>query len=80
MEIGAGGGLVNYLGDYNANLFGSMQPMGTLTAKYRKNPRLAWALSVSYGQLKGSPGRMPIPWFPEQDALPATFSHGLICG
>ena len=77
MEIGAGVGLVNYLGDYNANLFGSLQPMGTLMARYRENPRLAWAMSISYGQLKGDV-KDADTWFPEQETLPATFSHGLI--
>ena len=77
MEIGAGVGLVNYLGDYNGSLFGSLQPMGTLTAKYRSNPRMAGALSISYGQLKGSLADAAT-WFPRQEELPPTFSHGLI--
>jgi len=77
MEIGAGGGLVNYLGDYNGSLTGSLQPMGTLTAKYRSNPRMACTLSISYGQLKGSITDAGT-WFPGQEALPATFSHGLL--
>ena len=77
MEIGAGTGLVNYLGDYNSNLFGSLQPMGTLTAKYRKNPRMAWAMAISYGKLKGDL-KDAQTWYPEQETLPTTFSHGLI--
>lgn len=77
MEIGAGAGLVNYLGDYNSNLFGSLQPMGTLTAKYRKNPRMAWAMAISYGKLKGDL-KDAQTWYPEQETLPTTFSHGLI--
>ena len=54
LEVGAGAGLVTYLGDFNANLFQDIQPMGSLLAKYRLDPRRAVAFNVSYGQLKGS--------------------------
>lgn len=54
MEVGAGGALVCYEGDFNGSILGTMCPMGTLLAKYRMNPRMAWALNLSYGQLKGS--------------------------
>jgi hypothetical protein len=33
MEVGAGIGMMNYLGDYNGNLLKKMQPMGGLVAK-----------------------------------------------
>ena len=54
LEIGGGIGAVTYLGDFNSNLFKEIQPMGSLLAKYRFNPRMALALNASYGQLKGS--------------------------
>ncbi len=54
MEIGAGIGTVTYLGDFNGNIFREMQPMGSLVAKFRMNPRMALAINVSYGQLKGT--------------------------
>lgn len=54
LEVGAGIGTVTYLGDFNGNIFREMQPMGSLQAKYRMNPRMALAMNVSYGQLKGS--------------------------
>lgn len=54
LEVGAGIGAVTYLGDFNGNIFREMQPMGSLLAKYRMNPRMALAMNVSYGQLKGS--------------------------
>ena len=54
MEIGAGIGTVTYLGDFNGNIFREMQPMGSLLAKYRMNPRMALAMNVSYGQLKSA--------------------------
>jgi hypothetical protein len=54
LEIGGGVGLVSYQGDFNGNIFKNQQPMATLLAKYRFDPRRALALNVSYGQLKGS--------------------------
>ena len=77
MEIGAGVGLVNYLGDYNGSLVKDLQPMGSLLAKYRLNPRMSWALNVSYGTLKGALGDVET-WYPEEQQLPATFSNVLI--
>ncbi len=54
LEIGGGVGALTYLGDFNSNLFKEIQPMGSVLAKYRFNPRMALAMNVSYGQLKGS--------------------------
>ena len=54
MEIGGGAGLSTYLGDFNGNLFRNMQPMFSVLAKYRFDPRQAVALNISYGSLKGS--------------------------
>ena len=54
LEVGGGIGAVTYLGDFNSNIFRDMQPMGSLLAKYRIDPRQALALNVSYGKLKGS--------------------------
>ena len=54
LEIGGGVGAVTYLGDFNSGLFKDIQPMGTVLAKYRFDPRRALAMNISYGQLKGS--------------------------
>lgn len=54
LEVGGGAGLVTYLGDFNSHLLKNQQPMVTVLAKYRFNPRTALALSISHGQLKGS--------------------------
>ena len=79
MEIGGGVGLVNYFGDFNENLFGNMQPMGSIVAKYRPNPRMSWAVTIGYGNLKGSV-RDEKTWYPETETMPADFSHSLIDG
>jgi len=54
MEVGAGLGCVNYLGDYNGNLFSNIQPMGTIVGRYNFNPTSSLRLKASYGKLKGS--------------------------
>ena len=79
MEVGAGVGSVTYLGDYNGNLLSNMQPMGSLVAKYRMNPRMAWAVSIGYGSLKGDI-RDADTWYPEAERLPSTFKNTIIDG
>jgi hypothetical protein len=54
LELGANAGLVAYEGDFNGNLMKGLRPMGGVVAKYKPNPRMAWAASLSLGQLKGS--------------------------
>lgn len=54
MELGGGIGMVSYQGDFNGSPLKNLQPMFTLLAKYKFDPRRALALNVSYGQLKGS--------------------------
>ena len=46
--------MVSYEGDFNSNIFKNPQPMFSLLAKYRFNPRMALAMNISYGKLKGS--------------------------
>ena len=77
MEVGAGIGTVSYLGDYNGDLLGNMQPIGTLLAKYRPNPRMSWAFGVGYGKLKGDIAHEKT-WYPDMENLTQTFSNPLI--
>lgn len=53
-EVGAGAAMTAYQGDFSSSIFKNLQPMGSLVAKYRFNPRMAMALNISYGKLKGS--------------------------
>jgi len=76
MEIGAGVGMMNYLGDFNGNLLKNMQPMGGLVAKYKVNPRMAWGASLNYGQLKGS-SKDEKTWFPGTSDNPLDFTTKL---
>jgi hypothetical protein len=43
LELGGGAGLGVYEGDFNDNLLKSPKPMGQLVARYKPNPRMAWA-------------------------------------
>jgi hypothetical protein len=54
LELGGGIGALSYQGDFNGNLIKNPQPMFSLLAKYRFDPRQALAMNVSYGALKGS--------------------------
>lgn len=73
MEIGGGAGVMTYEGDFNGNLLKGMQPMGALTAKYRMNPRMAWAANVGVGKLKGSSANVET-WYPDLRDNPIEFS------
>lgn len=83
MEGGAGVGMVNYLGDFNASIAKNFEPLGALVGKYRFNPRMAVALNIGYGKLKGASDGTPT-WYPESVETPltprdyTTFSHQLI--
>lgn len=74
-EIGGGIGAVAYVGDFNGNLFKNMQPMATLIGRYKFNPRMALAMNVSYGKIKGSSKNVET-YYPE--LVMEEFSHGLL--
>ena len=63
LEIGAGAGMVSYVGDYNSNLTKGMKPWIALIAKYRLDPRMAFALDIGTGKIKGS-GNNVDTWYP----------------
>ena len=75
LEIGAGGGTVVYVGDYNGNILKGMQPWGALIAKYRMNPRLSMGMTVGFGKLKGSSEKNKT-WYPLEE--PYAFDKSLI--
>lgn len=77
MEIGVGVGTVGYVGDLNGNITKNLQPAWSLIAKYRFNPRMALALNVTAGKLKGS-SRDVKTWYPELNENPIEFSNSLV--
>ena len=63
LELGAGAGLLTYLGDFNSSLTKGMQPWVTAIARYRFNPRMSAALHVGTGKVKGSTDNVTT-WYP----------------
>lgn len=53
LEVGAGLGMTSYEGDFNGSVAKNMQPSLSMVAKYRMNPRSAWAATITYGKLEG---------------------------
>lgn len=66
LDMGAGAGLVTYTGDFNGNLLKGMQPWGALMAKYHLNPRMALALTIGTGKIKGSTDNADT-WYPIEE-------------
>ena len=76
-EIGAGAGLVNYLGDFNGSLTGEMQPMGSVVARWLFNPYMGSRLNLSFGKLKGSSKGVET-YYPDFVENAYDFSHTLV--
>ena len=78
MEIGAGVGVMGYLGDFNESLLKDLQPMGTLLARYNLSPYMGVKMNVSFGKMKGSSAdvKLTIPVLP-QPPIPST-THWLM--
>ena len=76
METGAGVGLMAYQGDYSGSLTRNMQPMASAIARYKPNPRMAWCLSLSYGNIKGSYDQ-GTTYYPELNDANRTFKNGV---
>lgn len=74
-ELGGGIGLVSYQGDFNGNLFKDVQPMFTVLGRYKFNPRMALAMNISIGKIKGS-SRNAETYYPLTEET--EFSHGLV--
>jgi len=64
MEIGAGVGLMNYMGDFNGSLTKQHQPMASVVARYKFNVRQCLQLNISYGKMKGSADGVAT-WYPD---------------
>lgn len=77
MEIGGGLALTAYEGDFNGNLLRQLQPMAGAVAKYKMNPRMAWAASLRYVQLKGSSANVET-WYPQLAANPIEFTSKVV--
>lgn len=76
-EVGGGIGMSAYLGDFNGNLTENMQPLFSVVAKYRMNPRMALALNAGFGKLKGSSENLNT-WYPETVGKTIEFDNSLV--
>ena len=54
MEIGVGGGMMNYIGDFNGSIVRNFQPSATLLVRRIFNPYMGLKANVSYGKMKGN--------------------------
>ena len=77
MEIGAGAGMVNYLGDFNGSLTGNMQPTGAILLRRLFNPYMGLRLHAAYGTLKGSSADVKT-YYPDYQKKAYEFSNSLI--
>ncbi len=77
MEIGAGVGLVNYLGDFNGSLTKNMQPGASLLLRRVFNPWVDLRLNLMYGKLKGE-SKNAGTYYPDYLSADYSFSNTLI--
>ncbi|MBQ1854304.1 MAG: outer membrane beta-barrel protein [Prevotella sp.] len=74
MEIGAGGGVVGYLGDFNGNITKNLQPAATIVGRYNINSYMAVKLQLAYGKMKGSSEKVKT-YYPDYSDKVYTFSN-----
>ncbi len=77
MEVGGALGLTAYEGDLNGSILKGMKPMVAAVAKYKMNPRMAWAATLGFGSIKGT-SKNADTWYPALATNPIEFSSSLI--
>ncbi|GJG36339.1 type IX secretion system protein PorG [Prevotella lacticifex] len=77
MEIGVGGGLMGYLGDFNGNLTKDLQPMASVVARYNFNPYYGLKFNLQTGKMKGSSADVKT-YYPAFATKPYEFSNTLV--
>ena len=77
MEIGAGAGLMGYLGDFNGNLAKDLQPMGAVFLRYNNNTYTSMRMELSYSKMKGSSKDVDT-YYPMYAANPYEFNSTLV--
>lgn len=77
MEIGVGGGMVNYLGDFNGNVTKDMQPMGSIVFRRNFNPFIGIEANLGYGKLKGSSADVET-YYPDYAETPYEFDNTVV--
>ena len=77
MEIGAGAGLMGYLGDFNGSLTKDLQPMATILARYNFDTYMGLKFNLSYGKMKGQSTDVET-YYPAFDQEPYEFDNSLV--
>ena len=77
MEIGVGGGMAGYLGDFNGNLTKDLQPMAAVVARYNFDTYMGLKANVAYAKMKGSSADVKT-YYPELAATPYEFNNTLV--
>lgn len=77
MEVGAGIGMMGYLGDFNGSLTKDLQPMGTVLARYNMSPYMGFKLNISFGKMKGTSADVRT-YYPQFANAPYSFNNSLL--
>lgn len=77
MEVGVGGGMMNYLGDFNGSVAKGHQPSASFVVRRLFNPYMALRAGVTYGKLKGD-SKNVTTYYPGLNQTPYSFDHSLI--
>ncbi len=77
MELGAGIGIANYIGDFNGSLVKNFQPSASLVARRVINPYMGVKVNAMYGKMKGSTKNVKT-YYPDYVDEPYEFSNTLI--
>lgn len=77
MEIGAGIGMMDYLGDFNGSLTKDLQPMGTVLVRYNFNPYMGMRMNASFGKMKGKSADEKT-YYPKFASQPYEFNNSLV--
>lgn len=76
-EIGIGGGLTNYLGDFNGSIVKGFQPSASLIYREVFNPYSALKLDLGYAQIKGSSSNVTT-YYPDYAEVSYNFKRSLL--
>lgn len=76
-EIGVGIGMAAYQGDLSGSITKNMQPMFSLMARYRVNPRSSLSINIGFGKIKGT-GTGLKTYYPEYLDKQLDFNNSMV--
>lgn len=78
MEIGVGGGMMGYLGDFNGSITKNLQPMGSVLWRYNLSPYMGVKANVGFGKVKGSSADVETYYPKLENQPPYEFNNTLV--